>query len=161
MFGSTSAFWTHVCVLRFCSSFFFFFFFFSRVLEKRGYCSYTVHWTVTTNVDFSAVNSASVYCLCSHKFHFSTIFSLKIGPTVLFTHLKIILLQYFQFSVFNFSKISFIQTDAKSTKYIKYTAPHWATCFITCAAPTKSDCYLRILVQQALLLRSFQPNKKY
>ena len=25
------------------------------------------------------------------------------GPTVLFTHLKIILLQYFQFSVFNFS----------------------------------------------------------
>ena len=33
-------------------------------------------------------------------------FSLKLGPTVLFTHLKIILLQYFQFSV-----ISSIQTD--------------------------------------------------
>ena len=36
------------------------------------------------------------------------------GPTILFTHLKIILLQYFQFLVFNFSKISFIQTDLKS-----------------------------------------------
>ena len=33
------------------------------------------------------------------------------GPTALFTHLKIILLQYFQFSVFSFSKISSIQTD--------------------------------------------------
>ena len=123
MFGSTSAFWTHVCVLRFCSSFFFFFFlfyfFFSRVLEKRGYCSYTVHWTVTTNVDFSAVNSASVYCLCSHKFHFSTIFSLKIGLTVLFTHLKIILLQYFQFSVFNFSKISGSQIKSNFKKSLK------------------------------------------
>ena len=28
-----------------------------------------------------------------------TTFSLKMGPTVLFTHLKIILLQFFQFSV--------------------------------------------------------------
>ena len=37
-------------------------------------------------------------------------FSLKMGPTVLFTHLKIILLQCFQFSVFSFSKISSIQT---------------------------------------------------
>ena len=33
------------------------------------------------------------------------------GPTTLFTHLKIILLQCFQFSVFSFSKISPIQTD--------------------------------------------------
>ena len=29
------------------------------------------------------------------------------GPTVLFTHLKIILLQYFQFSVFSFSNNKF------------------------------------------------------
>ena len=36
----------------------------------------------------------------------STKFSLKLGPTALFIHLKIILLQYFQFSV-----ISSIQTD--------------------------------------------------
>ena len=32
-------------------------------------------------------------------------------PTVLFIYLKIILLQCFQFLVFNFSKISSIQTD--------------------------------------------------
>ena len=37
--------------------------------------------------------------------------ALKMDFTVLFTHLKIILLQYFQFSVFNFSKINSIQTD--------------------------------------------------
>ena len=40
-------------------------------------------------------------CLQTYKFHFSVIFSLKMGLTVLFTHLKIILLQYF--SVFSFS----------------------------------------------------------
>ena len=34
----------------------------------------------------------------TYKYHFSIIFSLKIDLTVLFTHLKIILLQYFQFS---------------------------------------------------------------
>ena len=86
--------WTHVCVLRFCS-----FFFFSHVLEKRDYCSCTVYWTVTANVDFSAVNSASVYYSWTHKFHFSATFSLKIGPIALLTHLKIILLECFQFSV--------------------------------------------------------------
>ena len=39
---------------------------------------------------------------------------LKMGPMTLFTHLKIILLQCFQFLVF--SKISCIQTDPKSEK---------------------------------------------
>ena len=37
---------------------------------------------------------------------------------VLFTHLKIILLQYFQFLVFSFIKISYIQTDPKKTNLI-------------------------------------------
>ena len=37
----------------------------------------------------------------THKFHFSATFSLKMSLTVLFTHLKIILLQYF--SIFSFS----------------------------------------------------------
>ena len=40
--------------------------------------------------------------------------TLKLGPTVLFTHLKIILLQCFQFSIFNFQfliTISSIQMD--------------------------------------------------
>ena len=45
----------------------------------------------------STVNSACVHCLRSHKLHFSAIFLLKMSPTVLFTHLKIISLQYFQF----------------------------------------------------------------
>ena len=45
-----------------------------------------------------------VYCSRIHKFHFSATFSLKVGLTVLFIHLKIILLQCF--SVF-----SCIQTD--------------------------------------------------
>ena len=49
MFGST--FFSHLCVLRF-------FFFFSRVLAKRGYCLYTVQWTVTAKVDFSVANNA-------------------------------------------------------------------------------------------------------
>ena len=44
----------------------------------------------------------------THKLLFSTKFLLKMSLTALFTHLKIILLQYFQFSVF--SKISCIQT---------------------------------------------------
>ena len=43
-------------------------------------------------VDFSTVNSISVHCSRTHKFHFSATFSLKMGSTVLFTHLKIILL---------------------------------------------------------------------
>ena len=35
----------------------------------------------------------------THKLHFLVIFLLKMGLIVLFTHLKIILLQYFQFSI--------------------------------------------------------------
>ena len=70
-------------------------------------------WTVATTFDHSSMNSTSVHCLRTHKFHFLSIFSLKMSPTALFTHLKIILLQCFQFSVFSFSKISSIQTDPK------------------------------------------------
>ena len=49
----------------------------------------------------------------THKLHFSATFSLKMGLTALFTHFKIILLQYFQFSIFNFSKISGSQINFK------------------------------------------------
>ena len=42
-----------------------------------------------------------VHCLRTHKFYFLATFSLKMDLTILFTHLKIILLQYF--SVFSFS----------------------------------------------------------
>ena len=82
---------------------FFFFFFFCTRLWDCGYCSYTVQWTVVAKFDFS-IFSANQCTSCTdswtHKFHFSITFSLKMGPAVLFTHLKIILLQYF--SVFGF-----------------------------------------------------------
>ena len=50
------------------------------------------------------MNSAFVHCLWTHKYHILSTFSLKIGLTILFTHLKIILLQYF--SVFSFQLYS-------------------------------------------------------
>ena len=50
----------------------------------------------------------------TRKPHFSATFSLKMGLKVLFTHLKIILLQYFQFSIF-----SYIQTDPKKNLHKK------------------------------------------
>ena len=58
----------------------------------------------------------SVYCLQTHKFHFSATFSLKMGPTALFTHLKNILLQCFQFQFLVSAKISSIQTDPMCAK---------------------------------------------
>ena len=42
------------------------------------------------------------YSLLTHKFHFSTTFSLKMSLTILFTYLKIILLQCFLVFNFNF-----------------------------------------------------------
>jgi len=50
-------------------------------------------------VDFSTVNSVLVHYSRTHKHYFFVTFSLKMGSTVLFTRLKIILLQCFQFSV--------------------------------------------------------------
>ena len=91
-----------VCVLCF------FIFFFSRVFERFeccGYCSCTVQWTVAANFDFSNFFDQSqhiVYYSQTHKFHFSATFSLKMGPTILFTHLKIISLQCFSVFSFNF-----------------------------------------------------------
>ena len=77
------------------------------------------------------VNSASVHCLQTHKFHFSATFSLKMGLTVLFTHLKNILLQYFQFQFLISTKINSIQTDPLLTLYSvpKLSRPHgnWQT----------------------------------
>ena len=67
-------------------SIFSFFFFFNRNLWLFSCEPCTVHGT--------------------HKHHFLATFSLKMSPTALFTHLKIILLQCFQFS----AKISCIQT---------------------------------------------------
>ena len=49
-------------------------------------------------IDFSTMNSVFVYCLWIYKFHFSAIFSLKMGLMILFTHLKIICYNVFSFS---------------------------------------------------------------
>ena len=62
--------------------------FFLLFIHCCGYCS----WIIAAKFDF--------FPPFQHKFHFSAIFSLKMGLTILFIHLKIILLQYF--SVFNF-----------------------------------------------------------
>ena len=45
-----------------------------------------------------------MYCLQDPQLLYSEKI-LKMGPTTLFTHLKIILLQYFQFSVFSFRNL--------------------------------------------------------
>ena len=70
---------------------------------------------VAALVDFLSMNSASVYYSRTHKFHFSVIFSLKIGFTILFTHLKIILLQYFQFQQNKFNSIRPIEKTRLKT----------------------------------------------
>ena len=57
---------------------------------------------------FSIMNSIFMHCLWIHKYHFLltflflSTFSLKMGTMILFTHLKIILLQYFSVLVFSF-----------------------------------------------------------
>ena len=89
---------------------FLFFFFFHTFWDKfycYGYCSCTIHEQEPQSLTCQTIFSPSVHtvhCLRIHKFHFSATFSLKMGHTVLFTHLKIILLQ--RFSVF-----SSIKTD--------------------------------------------------
>ena len=96
----------------------FFFFFFHAFSPTSG----TVYvWYMNSNHNFwpSFMNSISVHCLRTHKFHFLSNFLLKMGLIVLFTHLKIILLQYFQFSIFSFSKISSIQTKPISCNILK------------------------------------------
>ena len=84
----------HVFILRFCSFFFFFLFLspltVNLLYRDKNHCSFTI---------------AALFKYCSSTVHALKI--LKIGPMILFTHLKIILLQCFQFSV----TISSIQMD--------------------------------------------------
>ena len=75
--------------MHFLAAFAFVFVFFFFILAEKFYFSINFQ----SHVD-------PVYCLGTYKFYFSATFSLKMGLTVLFTYLKIILLQYF--SVFNF-----------------------------------------------------------
>ena len=83
----------------------FFYFFFSLVCETCGYCSCIVYEQQPQSLTFLTFFSQSVHtmhCSWTHKFHFSVTFSLKMSSTVLFIHLKIILLQYFSVFSFNF-----------------------------------------------------------
>ena len=47
------------------------------------------------------------YCVGDKKHYSCTVYALFMGPTTLFTHLKIILLPCFQFSIFSFSNNKF------------------------------------------------------
>ena len=93
--------------LRF--SFSFFFFFSKRFLDLW---LLFMHCSINSNRKFWLFKLFFsqlvhiMYCSQTHKFYFSTTFSLKIGLTVLFTHLKIILLQYFLVFSFSFQRYS-------------------------------------------------------
>ena len=87
----------------FSAFFFFFSFFFPRAFYFLRQLSQFTHYNSTVHD--------------THN-HFISKKILKMGPTILFTHLKIILLQYFQFSIL--TKISCIQIDPKGSKYYKW-----------------------------------------
>ena len=74
------------------------------VHSRKSQTTISLLYYIALFVDF---NSDLYTVHGSHKLHFLETFSLKMGSTVLFTHLKIILLQCFQFSVFSFSKNKF------------------------------------------------------
>ena len=111
--------WAYRANAFWVSCFFFFFFFSTRMNSNNTILAhgFTVQETKCT-----------VHKTYNH-FILKKIYILKMGPTALFTHLKIILLQCFQFSVFSFSKISSIQTDSKSIpiKGVKIFSIHFKT----------------------------------
>ena len=99
--------------------YFFYFFLIFILLRSAPSCrmlSVSVHGTHYLFDSKISINVQGVLCIVhrTHKPLFSTKLSLKIGLTALFIHLKIILLQYFQISIFN--KINGIQTDPKLKK---------------------------------------------
>ena len=78
-----------------------FFFFLARVWETNTATVHAMFMNSSCKVWLFSLFQHKFYCSRTHKFHFSATFSLKMGLTVLFTHLKIILLQCFL--VFSFS----------------------------------------------------------
>ena len=104
--------------LRLCFSFFFFFFFFFMRLWELWLLFMHCAWTVATKFDFSYLFqsiSAHHALFMDPQISFFSNFFIKNGSQVLFTYLKIILLQYF--SIFSFS----FQFSAVS----KRTLNHW------------------------------------
>ena len=107
--------WVWIARLAFGVCVFPLFFFWHAFVSLRLlfiYCSMNSNCKVWLFYFFSQ-SMHIVYCLWTHKFHFSATFLLKMGLTVLFTYLKIILLQYFSVFSFNFQFLvsSCIQTD--------------------------------------------------
>ena len=85
-----------------------------KLLWRLHFCSSvfsSLFLVQPTFVDFSTVNNASMHSSRTHKFYFLATFLLKMSPMILFTYLKIILLQYFQFQFSDLAKISSIQMD--------------------------------------------------
>ena len=72
------------------------FFFFSHVFSPLAATIYVRYMNSSRNFWPVFVNGTSVHCLRTYKFHFLSIFSLKMGLMTPFTYLKIILLQWFQ-----------------------------------------------------------------
>ena len=74
-----------------------------RFPDAYAFLSVFFFFLIAKKFDFSTnfqPHVGPVHYSRTHKFYFSATFSLKMSPTVLFTHLKIILLQCF--SVFSF-----------------------------------------------------------
>ena len=98
------------------------------------------------------------YCSWTHKFHFSATFSLKMGPTVLFTHLKIILLQCFSVSVSVFSFQLYLNgplVHLKLSQNSKFTTQHSSLKFI--AHITKLYLIKNLILKTSCLVHNSKP----
>ena len=67
----------------------------------------------------------------THKYLHSTTFSLKLDPTALFTHSKIILLQCFQFSIFSNKWYPNRPKIYKQVSLFKIPCMKMFTCYLT------------------------------
>ena len=124
-------------------------FFFWRRAPQVGLC--TIQWVPCT------IQWVPCTVYMTYKHLFSTKFLLKMGLTALFTHLKIILLQYFLFSVFNNKQYSnkFLE-HLQQILYLYFLEKkaHYSH-FIY--APTDSS----FLFFRLVLLRCFSTNKEH
>ena len=94
----------------------------SDYLLLNCWCNLVIVW-ITCPVQWPTFFwwvSCTVYGTCKYFFSFTKI-TLKLGPMILFTHLKIILLQYFQFWA-----ISGIQTNPYTRDLINFNINYLA-----------------------------------
>ena len=106
------------CVLFLFFSFFFFFLF-SRVLEYCGYCSMNSNrkcW-------LSAVNSAHMHCLRTHKFHFFINFFIKNGSHITIHIFKNYFATVFSVFSFQFQQNKFYPNTPLMVSFSHYAVP--------------------------------------